>query len=98
MTDLPIRNLPRARPKATLPGNIAYAVFVLFCFWVGSHLLNMLSHSQGIFEHLLQTNNQTDGPAIEMSMLVSTIFGLVPVLAGGFILAVLALVFKLRRL
>ncbi len=98
MTDLPVRNLPRARPKATLPGNIAYAVFVLFCFWVGSHLLNMLSHSQGVFEHLLQTNSETNQPVIQMSMLVSTIFGLVPMLAGGLMLAVLALVFKLRRM
>ncbi len=28
------------------PGNIAYAVFVLLCFWAGAQLLNLLVHAR----------------------------------------------------
>ena len=29
------------QPKTSTAGNIAYALFVLFCFWAGSQLLNI---------------------------------------------------------
>ena len=34
------------KPKTSTAGNIAYALFVLFCFWAGSQLLNMRSMRQ----------------------------------------------------
>lgn len=30
------------RETSSTPGNIAYAIFVLFCFWAGAQLLNLL--------------------------------------------------------
>lgn len=32
------------RNASSTPGNIAYALFVLFCFWAGAQLLNLLVH------------------------------------------------------
>ncbi|MBR7492933.1 DUF2755 family protein, partial [Klebsiella pneumoniae] len=32
----------RKQPKPSTAGHIAYALFVLFCFWAGTQLLNML--------------------------------------------------------
>lgn len=40
------------------PGNIAYALFVLFCFWAGAQLLNLLVHAPGVYERLMQVQKQ----------------------------------------
>lgn len=39
-------------------GNIAYALFVLFCFWAGAQLLNLLVHVPGVYERLMQVQKQ----------------------------------------
>ena len=84
------------KPKTSTAGNIAYALFVLFCFWAGSQLLNMLVHAPGVYEHLMQV--QDNGrPRVEIGLGVSTLFGLVPFLAGCMILGVVALVLRFRR-
>ena len=84
------------KPKTSTAGNIAYALFVLFCFWAGSQLLNMLVHAPGVYEHLMQV--QDNGrPRVEIGFGVSTLFGLVPFLAGCMILGVVALVLRFRR-
>ena len=46
------------RDPSSLPGNIAYAVFVLFCFWAGAQILNLLAHAPGIYEQLMQLQMQ----------------------------------------
>ena len=46
------------RDTSSLPGNIAYAVFVLFCFWAGAQVLNLLAHAPGIYEQLMQLQMQ----------------------------------------
>ena len=38
------------RNASSTPGNIAYALFVLFCFWAGAQLLNLLVHAPGVYE------------------------------------------------
>lgn len=80
---------------ATL-SNIAYAVFILFCFWVGSQLLNLVVHAPGVLEHLAQGNDATR-PRIEMGLAVSTVFGLVPFLLGCALLGIIALAVKYRH-
>ncbi|WP_202302230.1 DUF2755 family protein [Dryocola clanedunensis] len=77
---------------ATL-SNIAYAVFILFCFWVGSQILNLLVNAPGVLEHLAQGNDATR-PRIEMGLAVSTVFGLVPFLLGCAFLGMIALMVK----
>ena len=58
------------KPKTSTAGNIAYALFVLFCFWAGSQLLNMLVHAPGVYEHLMQV--QDNGrPRVEIGCGVS---------------------------
>ena len=42
------------RNASSTPGNIAYALFVLFCFWAGAQLLNLLVHAPGVYERLMQ--------------------------------------------
>ena len=74
------------KPKTSTAGNIAYALFVLFCFWAGSQLLNMLVHAQ-----------DNGRPRVEIGFGVSTLFGLIPFLAGCMILGVVALVLRFRR-
>lgn len=78
------------------PGNIAYALFVLLCFWAGAQLLNLLVHAPGVFEHLMQAQDTTR-PQVEMGMGVGTIFGLVPFLIGSTLLGVIALILRWRR-
>jgi hypothetical protein len=80
---------------ATL-SNIAYAVFILFCFWVGSQILNLLVHAPGVLEHLAQ-GNDTTRPRIEMGLAVSTVFGLVPFLLGCLFLGAVGLAVKYRH-
>ena len=61
--------------------NIAYALFVLFCFWAGAQMLSMLIHAPGVFEHLIQMQDSSR-PRVEISLTVGTLFGLIPFLAG----------------
>lgn len=77
---------------ATL-SNIAYAVFILFCFWVGSQILNLVVHAPGVLEHLAQ-GNDVYRPRIEMGLAVSTVFGLVPFLIGCLFLGLIGLAVK----
>ncbi|HDR2160462.1 TPA: DUF2755 family protein [Enterobacter cancerogenus] len=84
------------QPKTSTAGNIAYALFVLFCFWAGTQLLNMLVHAPGVYEHLMQVQD-TGRPRVEIGLGVSTIFGVIPFLAGCVVLGVAALVLRLRR-
>lgn len=81
---------------ASRPGNIAYAVFVLLCFWAGAQLLNLLVHAPGVFEHLMQMQDASR-PQVEMGLGVGTVFGLVPFLAGSALFGVIALVLRWRR-
>lgn len=53
------------RETSSTPGNIAYAIFVLFCFWAGAQLLNLLVHAPGIYEHLMQVQD-TGRPRVEI--------------------------------
>ena len=73
-----------------VPGNIAYALFVLFCFWAGAQLLNLLVHAPGVYERLMQVQ-ETGRPRVEIGLGVGTIFGLIPFLVGCLIFAVVAL-------
>lgn len=51
---------------------------------------------QGVYEHLMQV--QDNGrPRVEIGFGVSTLFGLIPFLAGCMILGVVALVLRFRR-
>jgi len=84
------------KPGTSTSGNIAYALFVLFCFWAGSQLLNILVHVPGVYEHLMQVQD-TGRPRVDIGFGVSTIFGLVPFLAGCAILGIVALVLRWRR-
>lgn len=68
------------RETSSTPGNIAYAIFVLFCFWAGAQLLNLLVHAPGIYEHLMQVQD-TGRPRVEIGLGVGTIFG--PALPHG---------------
>lgn len=86
----------KKRDAATALGNVAYAIFVLFCFWVGSQLLNVVTHAPGVFEHLMQMRG-TDRPRIEMALTVGTIFGLIPFLFGSLLLGAIVLWSRLRR-
>lgn len=61
------------QPKTSTAGNIAYALFVLFCFWAGTQLLNMLVHAPGVYEHLMQVQD-TGRPRVEIGLGVSTVF------------------------
>src|SRR5690606_12401932 len=82
--------------KTSAPGNIAYALFVLFCFWAGSQLLNILVHAPGVYEHLMQVQD-TGRPRVAIGLGVSTIFGVIPFLIGCVILGVVAMVLRWRR-
>lgn len=86
----------RKSRDSSLPGNVAYALFVLFCFWAGAQLLNMLVHAPGIFEHFMQQQD-SGRPQIEMDLAVCTLFGLVPFLLGCALLGAVALVLRWRR-
>ncbi|STP21659.1 inner membrane protein [Escherichia coli] len=68
----------------------AYALFVLFCFWAGAQLLNLLVHAPGVYERLMQVQ-ETGRPRVEIGLGVGTIFGLIPFLVGCLIFAVVAL-------
>ncbi|WP_227319099.1 DUF2755 family protein [Cedecea davisae] len=77
-------------------GNVAYTLFVLFCFWVATQILNLIVQAPGVLEYLAQSNDATR-PRIEMGLAVSTIFGLIPFLLGALTLGVIAVVLRLRQ-
>lgn len=85
----------RTKKETSVPGNIAYGLFVLLCFWAGAQLLNMLVHAPGIFEHLMQQDSQR--PQVDIDLAVGTLFGLIPFLLGSLILGAVALVLRWRR-
>ncbi|CAM3274633.1 Inner membrane protein YaiY [Klebsiella spallanzanii] len=76
--------------------NIAYALFVLFCFWAGAQMLSMLIHAPGVFEHLIQMQDSSH-PRVEIGLMVGTLFGLIPFLAGCVLIGILGLIFRWRR-
>ncbi|ABV13905.1 hypothetical protein HMPREF0208_00480 [Citrobacter koseri] len=84
------------RDTSSTPGNIAYAVFVLFCFWAGAQILNLLVHAPGVYEHLMQMQ-ETGRPRVEIGLGVGTIFGLVPFLTGCLIFGVIAVILRWRH-
>ncbi len=47
------------RNASSTHGSIAYALFVLFCFWAGAQLLNLLVHVPGVYERLMQVRNRS---------------------------------------
>ncbi|WP_436876310.1 DUF2755 family protein [Siccibacter turicensis] len=100
MADFTISSKPiiagKKRDKSTTLGNVAYAVFVLFCFWVGSQLLNALMHAPGVFEHLMQMQDN-NRPRIEMELAVGTVFGLIPFILGCLLFGGIAVWLKIRR-
>lgn len=75
--------------------NIAYALFVLFCFWAGAQMLSMLIHAPGVFEHLIQMQDSSR-PRVEISLMVGTLFGLIPFLAGCVLIGIPGLIFRWR--
>ena len=81
------------RSKTSAPGNIAYALFVLFCFWAGAQMLSMLVHAPGVFEHLMQIQDNSS-PRIKIGLAVGTLFGLIPFLFGGLLIGVLGLILR----
>ncbi|GHD96505.1 MULTISPECIES: DUF2755 family protein [Pseudocitrobacter] len=98
MTDFALSKLILNGKKSasSAPGNVAYVVFVLLCFWAGAQLLNLLVHAPGVYEHLMQMQD-TGRPRVEMGLAVGTLFGLVPFLGGCAILGFVALVMRWRR-
>lgn len=84
------------QPKTSTAGNIAYALFVLFCFWAGSQLLNILVHAPGVYEHLMQVQD-TGRPRVEFGFGVSTLFGFGSLPYGMYDLGVVALILRWRR-
>lgn len=85
-----------AKNRGSSPsGNIAYALFVLLCFWAGAQLLNLLVHAPGVYEHLMQMQD-SGRPRVEMGLAVGTLFGLVPFLIGCAVLGVAALLLRWR--
>lgn len=87
---------PAKKTAGASLSNIAYAVFILFFFWVGSQILNLLVHAPGVLEHLAQSSDATR-PRIEMGLAVSTVFGLVPFLLGCLFLGIIVLAVKYRH-
>jgi hypothetical protein len=83
------------QPKTSTAGNIAYALFVLFCFWAGSQLLNMLVHAPGVYEHLMQVQD-TDARRLRLVWRQHPVWP-DSFLAGCMILGVVALVLRWRR-
>lgn len=78
------------------PGNIAYALFVLLCFWAGAQLLNLLLHAPWD----LRTFDAVPGcwsPTGRMGLAVGTLFGLVPFLIGCLIPGGVALFLRWHR-
>ncbi len=62
-----------------------------FAFWAGAQLLNLLVHAPGVYERLMQVQEKSNLPWVEIGLGVGTIFGLIPFLVGCLIFAVVAL-------
>ncbi|MRS17048.1 DUF2755 family protein [Enterobacteriaceae bacterium RIT691] len=77
-------------------GNIGYALFVLFCFWVGAQVLTAVVHAPAVWEHLMPLPDP-GRPHIEMGLAVGTLFGLIPFLAGCAVVGIVAFVIRIRR-
>ncbi len=82
--------------KGSPLGNVAYALFVLFVFWVGSLLLDALIQAPGVFEHLMQ-NSDTARPQIEMGLGVGSLFGIGVFALGALIVGASVTALRLRR-
>lgn len=93
---VPVNPVSTTKAEGSTRSNLAYAVFILFCFWVGTQVLSLMVHAPGVLEHLAQGNDATR-PHIEMGFAVSTVFGLVPFLAGCALLGVMSLALKFRH-
>jgi hypothetical protein len=93
---VPVSRVSTTKAEGSTRSNLAYAVFILFCFWVGSQILSLMFHAPGVLEHLAQGNDATR-PRIEMGFAVSTIFGLVPFLAGCALLGLISLALKFHH-
>lgn len=91
-----ITTISTAKTEGSTRSNLAYAAFILFCFWVGTQILSLMVHAPGVLEHLAQGNDATR-PRIEMGFAVSTVFGLVPFIAGCVLLGVISLVMKFQH-
>lgn len=78
---------------AITSSNIAYTLFVLLCFWAGAQMLSMLVHAPGVFEHLMQIQDN-NAPRIQMGLAVGTLFGLIPFLLGCMLIGVLGLILR----
>ena len=98
MTDFTLSKLMFSGKKrdSSASGNLAYALFVLLCFSVGAQLLPLVVHAPGVYEHLMQMQD-SGRPRVEIGLGVSTLFGVVPFLAGCAILGVVSLVRRLRH-
>ncbi|NIF32957.1 DUF2755 family protein [Enterobacter sp. Cy-643] len=90
------RVIMTAKSERSVPGNIAYALFVLFCFWVATQMLNLIVQAPGLLEYLAQ-GNDASRPRIEMGLAVSTVFGLIPFLLGAAAIGMVALTIRLRH-
>ncbi len=93
---VPVSPVSTAKAEGSTRNNLAYAAFILFCFWVGMQVLSLMIHAPGVLEHLAQGNDATR-PRIEMGFAVSTVFGLVPFLAGCALLGVVSLALKFHH-
>ncbi|RPH21885.1 DUF2755 family protein [Buttiauxella warmboldiae] len=93
---VPVEPVSITKTEGSTRSNLAYAVFILFCFWVGMQFLSLVVHAPGVLEHLAQSNDATR-PRIEMGLVVSTVFGLVPFLAGCALLSLMGLAVKFHH-
>ncbi|MTH46214.1 DUF2755 family protein [Intestinirhabdus alba] len=84
------------RDASSITGNIAYALFVLFCFWAGAQILNLLVHAPGVYERLMQIQ-QAGRPHVEIGLGVGTVFGLASFLIGCLFFGALAVIAHWRR-
>lgn len=93
---VPVSPVSTTKAEESTRSNLAYAAFILFCFWVGTQVLSLMVHAPGVLEHLAQGNDATR-PRIEMGFAVSTVFGLVPFLAGCALLGLMNLALKFHH-
>ncbi|AYN27399.1 MULTISPECIES: DUF2755 family protein [Buttiauxella] len=93
---VPVGLVSTTKTERSTRSNLAYAAFILFCFWVGAQILSLMVHAPGVLEHLAQ-GNDASRPRIEMGFAVSTVFGLVPFLAGCALVGVICLALKFHQ-
>lgn len=78
----------RTQKSATLLGNLSWTFFVLFCFWSGTQVINLLINAPGVFEKLVQ-GSDASRPGIDMGFGVSILFGLSVFTTGALILGII---------